>query len=427
MPHHDVLIAGTGVAAAAVASCLIDSGFSVLLLRKTPPGRALPRCAEILPPEANQQIELLQWQPVFASAGAVTVEGFENGWNAQDPITKPGSFLHVERTALAHSALAFVIARGAQVHDVHAMPSPGPPNADGIPVTLDGLERRFVAAIDATGRAAAWSRPLHFEGRHIAQLFEGPPGKPPLRGRIVSDPAAMRWAYRAGLRELTTIGVVSSATPPGVLDPSVAQTLGVPAAEFRFVGRRPAFPQWAADPALGRRLSVGDAAFASDPLAGQGIRFAMASALAAAAAVHTLARTADPELALNYHRDFVHSARRRHLRMLEAIRPGALPPVPETLELPAALHFTARPRLAALNIAGTLSPDTAYELPDGALVRWLGGFDLRRLARLANDPIPTTELTQKLQSHGLSPADACTLLTWCVNQNLLSRPLTTDN
>ena len=253
MPHHDVLIAGTGVAAAAVASCLIDAGFSVLLLRKTPPGRPLPRCAEILPPEANQQIELLRWEPVFASTGAVTVEGFENGWNALDPLIKPGPFLHVERTALAHRALAFVIARGAQVHDVHAMPSPGPPDADGIPVTLDGSERRFVAAVDATGRAAAWSRPLHSQGRHIAQLFEGPPAKSPLRRRIVSDPPGMRWAYRAGLRERTTIGVIGSAASCQELDPSLAQSLGLPVADFRFLGRRPAFPQWAVQPALGRR------------------------------------------------------------------------------------------------------------------------------------------------------------------------------
>ena len=192
-----------------------------------------------------------------------------------------------------------------------------------------------------------------------------------------------------------------------------------PAADYRFAGRRPSFPQWAEDPARGRRLAVGDAAFASDPLAGQGIRFAMASGLAAATAVATLARSGDPQLALDYYREFVTSARTRHLRALANLRADPSPATPSAI-LPTTLRFTARARLAALNVEGKLDRDIAYELPDGGLVRWLGGFDLRRLARLATDPIPPAELSQKLQGEGLSSTDARTLLAWCIKHNILA-------
>ena len=155
MPH-DVLIAGAGVGAAAIASRLIDAGYSVLLLRK--PSLAKPG-AEILPPAASAQIEALGWAPVFASARAITVEGFENCWNLDEPVIKAGPFLHVERTTLAQAALAFVVHRGATVHDVATLPAVRSEDDKGVSIRLDGVERRFLAAVDGTGRAAAWSRP----------------------------------------------------------------------------------------------------------------------------------------------------------------------------------------------------------------------------------------------------------------------------
>jgi flavin-dependent dehydrogenase len=416
MPH-DVLIAGAGVAAAAVASRLIDARYRVLLLRNRSPAKP---GTEVLPPAASAQIEALGWAPVFVAARAITVEGFENCWNLDEPVVKPGPFLHVERAALAHAALAFVVRRGATVHDVRTLPALGPEDDESVSVRLDSVERRFLAAVDATGRAAAWSRPVRGQGRHVADLFEGPAGPSLLRGRVVSDLGRDRWAYRVGLPGSTTVGVVTRDASRRELDPSLARALGVPAADFRFAGRRPSFPQWAAEPGRGRRLAVGDAAFASDPLAGQGIRFAMASGLAAAAAVDALARSADLECALDYYREFVSSARARHLLALANLRAGPSAAAPSA-GLPASLRFTARPRLAALNVEGTLDRDVAYELPDGALVRWLGGFDLRRLARLATHPIPAAELSQKLQAEGLSPTDARTLLSWCINHNILTQ------
>ena len=413
--RSDVVVAGSGVAAAAVASRLIDAGYQVLLLRT--PGPGIPG-AEILPPEAQAQIEVLGWAGVFDDAGVAVVEGFENYWNWHDPVIKPGPFLHVERIALARSALAFVIRRGASIRDMQRLPPLGPEDEGGVLVTLDGVESRFRAGVDATGRAAAWSKPVRREGRHVADLFEGPPAPSPLCGRVVLELGGERWAYRAGLIGSTTVGVVARGASHRQLDPPLAVALGVSAEPFSFVGRRPSFPQWATEPARGRRLAVGDAAFAADPLAGQGLRFAMASANAAAVAIDALVRSDHPALALAYYRDFVNLARARHLSALVELRAGRASPAP-AVRIPDVLRFIARPRLTALNVGGTLTPDVAYELPDGALVRWLGGFDLRHLCRLAHEPILTHELSLRLQAEGLSAIETKLLIESCLYHKVL--------
>ena len=276
--------------------------------------------AEILPPEARAQVEALGWEEVFDEAGAVVIEGFESHWNPDEPVVKPGPFQYVERTALARSALTFVTKRGAMVYDVQRLPQFQTRDGEVVHLDLDGARRRFDAAIDATGRAAAWSRPVCRQGCQVADVFEGPPVSPRLRGRVVSDIERKRWGYRAGLVGSTTVGIVAPYPSRRELDPSLAQALGVSAGAYRFVCRRPAFSQWATDPVAGRRLAIGDAAFAPDPIAGHGLRFAMASALAAAAAVDGLVRSNCPALALEYYRDFVSSARAAPLN--RPIRPA---------------------------------------------------------------------------------------------------------
>jgi hypothetical protein len=412
----DVVVAGAGVAASAVACRLIDAGYRPMLLRTPAPSST---GAEILPPDARAQVEALGWGDVFDLAGATAVDGFENHWNPDQPFLKPGPFLHVERTALARSALAFAIRRGAMLQDLQRLPPLGPEVEEGLLLTVDGEDRRFLAAVDATGRAAAWSRPVNRQGRQVAEFFAGPPAPFPMRGRVVSEIGGERWGYRAGLVGSTTVGVVAPGASRRELDPRMASALGVSAESYRFVGRRPSFPQWAAEPALGRRLAVGDAAFASDPLAGQGLLFAMASAIAASAAVDASVRSEYPALALDYYRNFVDSARARHLGTLAGLRDGAASP-PSATQVPEILRFTARPRLAALNIDGKLAPEVAYELYDGVLIRWLGGFDLRRLACLADEPIPLRELALKLRAEGLSDAETRFLLYQCINHEILA-------
>jgi flavin-dependent dehydrogenase len=416
----DVVIAGSGVAAAAAASRLLDAGHRPLLLGG---GRAQARGAEILPPDARPQIDALGWHEVLGAAGALAVEGFENHWEPGSPGVKPGVFLHVDRRALADAALAHVVGRGAVVVDCRRLP-PLQEVDGGVEIVVEGTRRRFVAALDATGRTAAWSRPVERAGRLVADVFAGPPGTALLRGRVIVIEGG-GWAYRVGLEASTTIGVMA---PAGAtrrrLDPKVRRRLGVPDGAVVFLARRSAFPQWSAEPALGRRLAVGDAGFASDPIAGQGIRFAMASALAAAAVVDTLA-TSDPdqaELAFGYYRGFVNAARDRHLRFLTRIYVSAEPPLPAAL--PAILQFRASTRTTGLNVDGMIVPGVAVNLPDGGLVRWLGGFDLLILRELARDPVSPDWLSRRLQGHGLSGSETENLLQWCLARGILGEAST---
>jgi flavin-dependent dehydrogenase len=411
----DVVIAGSGVAAAAAASRLLDAGHRPLLLRG---GRVPARGAEILPPDARPQIDALGWREVLGAAGALAVEGFENHWELGSPGVKPGVFLHVDRRALADAALAHVVGRGAVVVDCRRLP-PIQAVGGGVEAVVEGTQRRFIAALDATGRAAAWSRPVQREGRLVADLFAGPPGTTPLRGRVVETQGG-GWAYRVGLEDSTTIGVVAPAADARrKLNLDVRRRLGVPDGAVAFLARRSAFPQWSAEPALGRRLAVGDAGFASDPIAGQGIRFAMASALAAAAVVNTLT-TGDPdqaELAIGYYRDFVTAARDRHLRFLSQLYAFTEPPLP--LALPAMLQFRASTRTTGLNVDGVIVPGVAVALPDGGSVRWLGGFDLLILRQLARDPVSPDGLCHMLQGHGLTGSETESLLQWCLARGIL--------
>jgi hypothetical protein len=255
----------------------------------------------------------------------------------------------------------------------------------------------------------------------VADLFEGPPGTTPLRGRVVAADGG-GWAYRAGLAASTTIGVLApAAAARPELDPGVRARLDIPEGAAAYLARRSASPQWSTAPARGRRLAIGDAALASDPIAGQGIRFAMSSALAAAAVVNTLAGGDSDhdqvELALGYYREFVTAARDRHLGFLSRASAQAEPP--RTVVVPPIVKFRASTRPTGLNVDGAIVPGIAIDLPDGGSVRWLGGFDLLILRELARDPVSVEALRRSLRAQGLSGSESEFLLLWCLERGIL--------
>ena len=71
--EREVVVAGSGIAAAAVACRLMEFGYSVSLLSTSAPGT---KGVEILPPETWVQVTALGWESVFGDAGVVRVEGF---------------------------------------------------------------------------------------------------------------------------------------------------------------------------------------------------------------------------------------------------------------------------------------------------------------------------------------------------------------
>jgi len=186
--------------------------------------------------------------------------------------------------------------------------------------------------------------------------------------------------------------------------------------------------QRAVHPVAGRRIAVGDAALAHDPIAGGGIRFALASAVAAATTVATWIDDPDQrDLAATYYDEMVTGEHGRHLEARRAIHAGdhAATPAdrstgPQTVAVPEVVRFAGAIVETPLAIDGLVRPGPAVRLPDGTLTRWLGSFDLLVLARLATDPVPRIVLLARLQHEGLDVGAARAVLSWAARHGMLT-------
>jgi len=230
------------------------------------------------------------------------------------------------------------------------------------------------------------------------------------------------WAYRLGHTDTSWVGVVTATgkLTASVLD-AAAGRLGISPAALTAEGRRPAWVQRADQPVAGRRIAAGDAALAHDPIAGQGIRFALGSAIAAAATVATWAD--DPSrrpVATDYYRGLVEAEEARHRTVLEGLaNPDPAATVAEPGPLPAVVRFDAALVQAELSVDGRVELGPAVRLRDGATVRWVGAFDLLDLARLAVDPTPQVLVVAGLLEIGLDVDAARALVTWAVRNGVL--------
>ncbi len=168
------MIAGSGIAAAATALRLVSLGFLPRLISL---GRPITPGLEAVPEAAFPLIADLDLDRAVALAGGKIVEGFENAWTPSAPILRPGRWLHVERSSFAAAAIQEAVTRGARLSIVKTLP-PAP--------------NHCLAAVDATGRSAVWSRPIRRRGDQVADLFEIPSAA--VRGRVERSPVG--WIYR---------------------------------------------------------------------------------------------------------------------------------------------------------------------------------------------------------------------------------------
>lgn len=422
-----VAIAGGGPAASVLAVELIRHGFTVTLFASPPTHSAT--AIEAIPENGVRLLGSLGFGDALRRAGAVAVRGFENAWEHQDrPLWHDGAWVHVERTRLARALLDEAIACGADV--LTAVP-PGPARPVSQPGAaadapfrweLGGATLQAHAAIDATGRAARWSRPIRRGPASTATLYRGPGSDVATPGRVTR--LAGGFAYRLAHPMHTTVGIVLiGQAAPDELPEQAAVALGIRDRHaFVLETRCPAHPQWTTAPVLGRRLAVGDAALAYSPLAGQGLRFATASAIAAATALAAFREGRD-EVAIDYYGNFVASARARHLSrlaQLEGAAPGVSEP-PLAAPLETWVRFDARTSSHAVSRSGRITMDEVVVLADGGHVRWLGAFDLLKLRDFASQARRMDELYTELHGAGLSPGDGARLLQWCLRSGVLAR------
>jgi flavin-dependent dehydrogenase len=428
----DVLIGGGGIAASAAAIRLCGMGFRPLLAVVVVPSVG---GIEAIPESAWPLVSELGLSGALQTANAEIVEGFENHWFPDVPATLPGRWIHVDRGRFAAAALREAIRRGARVRSLAALP-PLAMMPDSVVCVLDGHEMRFGAAIDATGRAAVWSRPVHREESSVADLFEVPMDASP-RGRIArvmhgGEGAAegrgvgSAWAYRIGAEQRVSVGIISSGgsgAKGGGSD--IWRALDLPAEKSIWSGRRAAAQQWCESPVDGRRIAIGDAAHAYAPLAGQGIRFALASARAAASLLHTW--SVSPETAAHASRfftDFVRHSSRRHHRWLNEL-PTDRPSSADRISLPE--WVICRPAVdeVGLSIDGHVVSGSAARLSDGEYVRWVGGVDVLEIRELATNTVATASLVEALaRRYTRQHADA--VVRWCMKHELLRDPNTNE-
>ncbi len=418
-PEPCVVIAGDGVAASALACLLRDNGFGVILAtrrRKPMPGKVI----EALPQAAVQLINQIGLTRALEESAPATVDGFDN---LRAPHRLTGTWTHVDRIRLAERCFTQARRRGATVVH-HGATDPPLDCGDGVRIQLGPYDIQAFAAVDGTGRAARWSRPVQQAAPAMATLYAGCGSGTPRAGRLTGD--GDRWAYLLEHHHAATLGVI---TPRGV--PST-HNLDDLAAALNFhrridpcpVARCAASIQWATKPVGHRRLAIGDAALAMSPLAGQGVRFALSSALAAAAVLRTWA-DGHNDIATDYYRSLIDGARNRHRAKVQRLDQDPILAQTADITLPdgdPALVFTPLALTRGQNRGGRIVPAECFQLADGGLVRTVAGVELQWLREATAKRATVTELNEALTRRGVDKHSAAAVIEWAFRHEVLAIP-----
>jgi hypothetical protein len=258
-----IVIAGCGFAGGVMALRALQLGFAVTLLEMPHPDIG---GVEIIPSRARYLLYELGLGEVFAAIRPGYGMGILRRLGSSTPEFRAGRALNVERLALRRAVIAEAAARGAEIRSLSSLPEP---------------DQSAFAFIDATGRRAAWSRPVVRYGRNRADIFFAPRLTGYDTAAVVG--LASGWCYAAADQAGTTIAAIHDGRLPR---PQMARAIrgkfGITQpTQLRYLGRRPAFPQSATAPLTGCTIAIGDAAFSHDPIGGRGLSFALGCAFAA--------------------------------------------------------------------------------------------------------------------------------------------------
>ncbi len=311
--RFDVVILGGGPAGSATALELSRLGGRVALLERS--HYETSRIGETLPPRAALLLQRLGIWDDFQRDGHVESPGIVSIWGSDTPYENDflfnpyGPGWHVDRQRFdrrliqAASAAGTVVVQGVRVHECAWRPS-GDWQVDAL-IGESSLQLFTPFLIDATGRAA-WLAQRLGARRVMADQLVGIVGffdfcsSPPLQDqRTFVEASENGWWYSAILpshRQVVAFMTDADLLPRDRTELErfwriqLANTIQTQArvqslpqeSNLRIV----AADSHRLDPSAGSNwLAVGDAALAVDPLCGQGICFAMQSALDAARCV----------------------------------------------------------------------------------------------------------------------------------------------
>ncbi|MBV9143747.1 MAG: hypothetical protein JO115_22990 [Pseudonocardiales bacterium] len=150
----------------------------------------------------------------------------------------------------------------------------------------------------------------------------------------------------------------------------------------------------------------------------------MSSALAAA--VLRTWREGPSPLAADYYRCFVEGVRSRHLAKLAVIagaKPGPTVPADSQgspRDPGRRLRWVARVERVGVNRGDRIVADECCVLPDGGLLRWVGGVDLLLVRDAVADGRTPPRVCAALARLGVDNASAQGLLAWALRVGALS-------
>ena len=318
--HPDVIVAGAGPAGALCAILLARRGHEVVLLSSD---RAPPRI-EGLSPRVVEALRVHRLDQAAAAVGplverVVTWNGETSGRN-REHVTQRAGFDAALRRDAAEAGVRCLPVRRLALDGAAAVRIV---TEQGDALRLDGR-----VLVEARGRAAPCPRSRQTRGPETTALVRRLDGLGGQRFTAVEGFAeGWAWLVSGGAEAYLQIFVDSADGLPkrreltALFDRHAA---GLGLIGELMGGARPAGPVMTrgadarlADELFGaRRLRVGDAAAAVDPLSGHGVFEALGSALAASAALHTLlARPGSAALARRFYLECTRHAFQRYCRV----------------------------------------------------------------------------------------------------------------
>jgi flavin-dependent dehydrogenase len=310
-PRYDVLVVGGGPAGAATAITLRQLGHSVILVERS---RYDMICTgEVFPPESRVLLTQLGVLPLLTEQIAIPGPGICASWGEAAPrdtdhITSAfGLGWHVDRRRFDQLLAEVARRAGAIVMSSTQLVEFGytPRDSWNVRMIRDGrpLECKADFLVDASGRKGSPIRRLG-GGRLLCDRMVGVmaviEGAAVRDNRMFVEATENGWWYSAHLpNNRLVVAYLSDADllprPRSTLAPFLMDQLAkAPLTQSRFDGQLdassyhlvPANTSRMRCIAGAKRIAVGDAATALDPLSGQGVYRALVSGIAGAGAIH---------------------------------------------------------------------------------------------------------------------------------------------